>query len=335
MQLLRKLLFPVSLLYALVVYMRNWFFDIGVYASKSYKTPIICIGNLSTGGTGKTPMVEVLLRLFSKKYSIAVLSRGYGRKSKGLLLANKESTVTDLGDEPFQIYSKFPEIKMVVDADRQNGIRTIEADKVSDVILLDDGFQHRKVTPGFSILLTTYSNLYTDDWYLPTGNLRDSKKQAKRASVIIVTKCPATLSKEEQASIKKRVQAHSNQEVLFTFFDYNPQLKGNDNNVLLDNLKDSKITLVTGIANPKPLEKYLTNHSINFEHLKYTDHHFFTNKEIKLLQSKECVITTEKDYVRLKDKVKNISYIEVAHCFIGNGETVLVKEIEKYLSKNC
>jgi len=333
MQLLRKLLFPVSLLYALVVYTRNWFFDVGIFKSISYKTPIICIGNLSTGGTGKTPMIEALLGLFTQTYKIAVLSRGYGRKSKGFLLATKKSTVEELGDEPYQIYSKFPEITMVVDADRQNGIAAIESKSASDFILLDDGFQHRKVTPGFSILLTTYDKLYVDDWYLPTGNLRDSKKEAKRASIIIVTKCPNNLSKGEQHKIKKRLQVYPNQEVLFTYFGYNSILKGNSNKDSLEVLKNKKITLVTGIANPKPLAKYLSKQAIQFEHLKYTDHHFFTDSEIKFLQSKGCIITTEKDYVRLKDKVKNLRYIEVSHRFLNKGEGQLTKQIESYLSR--
>ncbi|WP_298489092.1 tetraacyldisaccharide 4'-kinase [uncultured Maribacter sp.] len=334
MQLLRKLLFPVSLLYALAVYTRNWFYDIGIFKSESYKTPIICIGNLSTGGTGKTPMIEALLRLFTQTYKIGVLSRGYGRKSKGYLLATKNSTVEELGDEPYQIYSKFPEITMVVDADRQNGIVTMESKNTSDFILLDDGFQHRKVTPGFSILLTTYDKLFVDDWYLPTGNLRDSKKEAKRASIIIVTKCPDDLSNNEQHKIKKRLQRYPNQEVLFAYFGYNSILKGNFNTASLEALKSKKITLVTGIANPKPLEKYLSKQEIQFEHLKYTDHHFFTDSEIKLLQSKECIITTEKDYVRLKDKVSNLSYIEVSHLFLNRGEDELMKQIELYLSRN-
>ncbi|WP_299435804.1 tetraacyldisaccharide 4'-kinase [uncultured Maribacter sp.] len=334
MQLLRKLLFPVSLLYALVVYARNWFYDIGIFKSKSYKTPIICIGNLSTGGTGKTPMIEILLRLFTQTYKIGVLSRGYGRKSKGFLLATKNSTVEELGDEPYQIYSKFPEITMVVDADRQNGIATMESKSTSDFILLDDGFQHRKVTPGFSILLTTYDKLYVDDWYLPTGNLRDSKKEAKRASIIIVTKCPDDLSNDEQNKIKKRLQRYPDQEVLFAYFGYNSILKGNFNTDSLEVLKNKKITLVTGIANPKPLEKYLSKQAVQFEHLKYTDHHFFTDSEIKLLQSKKCIITTEKDYVRLKDKVSNLSYIEVSHLFLNKGEDELTKQIEYYLSRS-
>ncbi|RKR06974.1 lipid-A-disaccharide kinase [Maribacter vaceletii] len=334
MQLFRKLLFPFSLLYAVVVYLRNWFFDIGLFRSKSYKKPIICIGNLSTGGTGKTPMIEVLLSLFTKTHKIAVLSRGYGRKSDGFLLATKNSTVEELGDEPYQIYSKFPEITMVVDADRQNGIASMESKSSLDFILLDDGFQHRKVTPGFSILLTTYDKLYVDDWYLPTGNLRDSKKEAKRASIIIVTKCPDDLSNDEQLKIKKRLHVHPNQEVLFTYFGYNSILKGNFNKPTLETLKNKKITLVTGIANPKPLENYLSKLAIQFEHLKYKDHHFFTDSEIKLLQSKECIITTEKDYVRLKDKVRNLSYIEVTHRFLNKGEEELTKQIESYLSRS-
>jgi len=157
MQLLRKILFPVSLLYALVVYIRNWLFDFQLLTSKSYKTPILCVGNLSTGGTGKTPMVETIISLFKEDCAVAVLSRGYGRKSKGYIVANSNSSVEELGDEPFQIWSKFPSISMVVDADRRRGIQNIEKDIKPNFIILDDGFQHRKVKPGFLVLLKSKS----------------------------------------------------------------------------------------------------------------------------------------------------------------------------------
>ena len=192
LQLLRKIAFPISLIYALVVHVRNFLFDTGVFSSKSYRIPTICVGNLSVGGTGKTPMTEYVLRILAER-NTAVLSRGYKRKSDGFYLANAKSTVLELGDEPYQIHRKFPEVAVAVDADRRNGIEKLEKLVNPEVIVLDDAFQHRKVKPTFSILLTTYQNLYVDDWYLPTGSLRDAKKEAKRADLIIRLIVSATM----------------------------------------------------------------------------------------------------------------------------------------------
>lgn len=332
MQVLRKILFPVSFLYAMVVYLRNYFYDKCIFKSKSYRTPIICVGNLSVGGTGKTPMIEFLVSELSEEFKVAVLSRGYRRKSKGFILADKGTTVQVLGDEPFQIHSKFPEITVAVDADRRNGISALE-DKVSPaLILLDDAFQHRRVKPDFSILLTAYGNLYTDDWYLPTGNLRDSKREAKRADLIIVTKCPPNLSDKVRDSIIRKLKPKTYQHVLFSYVAYDALLKGRDKDIPLEKFKDKKITLVTGIANPEPLVSHLKKEGIDFDHLRFQDHHFFTEKELAQLRKRDCIITTEKDYVRLKDGLKNLYYILIKHKFIGDDKEILdnrLKEIMK------
>ena len=333
MQLLRKILFPVSLLYALVVYIRNWLFDFQLLTSKSYKTPILCVGNLSAGGTGKTPMVETIISLFKEDCAVAVLSRGYGRKSKGYIVANSNSSVEELGDEPFQIWSKFPSISMVVDADRRRGIQNIEKDIKPNFIILDDGFQHRKVKPGFLVLLTAYDNLYTKDWYLPTGNLRDSKKEAKRANLIIVTKCPENISVKTQKKIEKALDIGAHQNVLFSFIGYKNILDKDSKITPLKSLQPIKVTLVTGIANAAPLESYLHKNGITFEHLKYKDHHFFTEEEIQLIQSKKCVLTTEKDFVRLKDRVSNLKYISIEHTFFRDGKQILEQELRSFIFK--
>ncbi|WP_298480681.1 tetraacyldisaccharide 4'-kinase [uncultured Maribacter sp.] len=334
MQLLRKILFPISFIYALVVYIRNWLFDIQVLKSKSYKTPIVCVGNLSAGGTGKTPMVETIISLFKENSRVAVLSRGYGRKSKGYILATKESGVEELGDEPYQIWSKFPEIALVVDANRQNGIENLEEKENPNIIILDDGFQHRKVKAGFSILLTAYDNLYSEDWYLPTGNLRDSKKEAKRANIIVVTKCPKDLPLDSQKSIIEKLRIKSNQKVLFTYIGYKDVLNEKSVSVSLDSLRNKDITLVTGIANAAPLVAYLEEKGISFSHLNYKDHHFFSESEIKLMQSKPYILTTEKDYVRLKGKMKNLMYIRVEHCFFNDGGKIFEQDIKSYVADN-
>lgn len=331
MQVLRILVFPISLIYALVVHIRNFLFDTGVFKSEEFKIPTICVGNLSVGGTGKTPMIEYLIKTFKDTAKIGVVSRGYGRKSIGFQEANSDSTVEVLGDEPFQIYSKYPDISLAVDTDRRNGISTLERNNNLDVILLDDAFQHRKVKPTFSILLTSFDNLYTTDWYLPTGTLRDSKREAKRADLIIVTKCPEDLPIEKQLSIKSKLKPLAHQEVMFSYLKYNHQLQNLGTKLTLENLKNKKITLVTGIANPKPLLMYLAKFEIEIEHLNYKDHHFFTDIEIDNFNTKDFVLTTEKDFVRLNGKVNKLSYISIEHLFLNDGAEVLKERLNKII----
>ncbi|WP_446050753.1 tetraacyldisaccharide 4'-kinase [Zobellia laminariae] len=331
MQLLRKILFPVSLVYALVVYLRNYFYDKGIFSSKSFETPTVCIGNLSAGGTGKTPMVELLIALLKDNFKVAVLSRGYRRKSKGFVLADNEATVETLGDEPFQIFSKFPDITLAVDADRRNGIEILEKRMQPDVILLDDAYQHRKVSCGFSILLTSFGNLYVDDWYLPTGNLRDSKKEASRAAIIVVTKCPSDLSVDARNAIMVKLKPEPRQKVLFSYLDYDDTIKAVDDSILLEELRTKEVTLVTGIANPQPLLDYLKSKGLRFEHLKFKDHHDFSDSELSVLREKQCILTTEKDFVRLKDKVDNLYFIPVKHRFFDDGESVLKRRLQEFM----
>ncbi len=330
MQVLRKLLFPISLIYGLIVFLRNRLYDMGIFSSRSFAVKTICVGNLSVGGTGKTPMIELLIRELSDNYSVAILSRGYKRKSEGFLLSNEQTSVEELGDEPFQIKTKFPKITVAVDADRRNGISQLKKLIGPDVILLDDAFQHRKVKAGFSILLTSYDNLYTKDWYLPTGDLRDSKREAGRADVIVVTKCPANLSPSEKNKIRESIHPKPHQKVLFSYLSYNKELKGDI--LTLDTLKEKNVTLVTGIANPAPLVKFLNSEGITFEHLKYKDHHFFTDQEIDILKEKECILTTEKDFVRLETKLTNLSYIEVKHEFFDNTGELMKNELLKFMT---
>ncbi len=331
MQVFRKIGFPFSLPYAVAVYLRNYLYNIGFFTSKSFNTPTICIGNLSVGGTGKTPMIEFLIFRLKDIYRLAVLSRGYKRKSKGFVLAQKSSKVEDLGDEPFQMYAKFPEIILAVDADRSHGITVLEQEKRPELILLDDAFQHRKVRYGFSILLTEYANLYIDDWYLPTGNLRDSKGQAERANLIVVTKCPLNINEDEQKKIEDRLAPKAHQKLIFSTLHYNTALKGNKEALSLIALKGKEVCVVTGIASPGPLLSYLSSEGLHIEHLRFRDHHFFDKREIDLFNSKELVLTTEKDFARLKGRVKNLVYLEVSHRFLGNGEELLMKSIHDFM----
>tara|TARA_R110000737_G_scaffold130043_1_gene162213 strand:+ start:534 stop:1475 length:942 start_codon:yes stop_codon:yes gene_type:complete len=312
--------------------MRNRCYDLGIFSSKSFNTRTICVGNLSVGGTGKTPMIEMLVKSLHPDYQVSILSRGYKRKSNGFLLSTNKTSVEDLGDEPFQLKSKFPKVTVAVDSDRRNGIAQLEKIVRPDVILLDDAFQHRKVKPSYSILLTAYNNIYVNDWYLPTGNLRDSKLEARRANLIVVTKCPKNLSISERNETVDRINPKEHQKILFSCLSYNNELKGITVN--LEELKDKKVTLVTGIANPVPLENFLLEEGLTFEHMKFKDHHFFSEQEIALLKEKECILTTEKDYVRLKSRLTNLHYIEVSHQFIGNDKEVLNEELKKIMTTN-
>ncbi len=330
LQLLRKIAFPFSLIYALVVVIRNFFYDKGFFSSISYKTPTICVGNLSVGGTGKTPMVEYLIRLL-KGHKTAVLSRGYKRKSKGFLLADSKSTVEDLGDEPFQMFRKFPKTTLAVDADRRNGITTLEKTIKPDIILLDDAFQHRKVSPNISILLTAFDKLYVDDWYLPTGDLRDSRLEAKRANLIIVTKCPKDLSNTEKEMVLKKLKPLPGQDVLFCSLKYSEVFKNSHESIGLSNLGEKKIALVTGIAQPKPLVQHLEGLGLQFQHFEYGDHHYFSEQEIARFKDFELVLTTEKDFARLKGKLENLYYLEVEHDFDVADHEILKQAVTSLL----
>lgn len=338
MKFLRKIGYPFSLLYGIITSVRNFLYNKHIIKSIQFKTPTIIVGNLSVGGTGKTPQIEYLIRLLQNDYKIAVLSRGYKRKSNGFIIANENVTAEIIGDEPFQYYLKFPNIIVCVDADRTNGIQQLEAlENPPDIILLDDAFQHRKVDGGLNILLTSYHNLYIDDSMLPTGNLRENISGAKRAQVIIVTKCPINFSEVEQLEITKKLKPKSKQSIFFTTIEYDNDLKG-ASALSLDNLENFEILLVTGIANPTPLTAYLNNRKIKFKHLKYPDHYHFKEKDIAkinsefklLLSNNKIVLTTEKDYVRIFTDLQNLQYIAIQTKFVHN-KTGFDKLIKTYV----
>ena len=309
MKLFRKILFPFVPLYYSVVFLRNKFYDWSIFKTKSYHFPLLCVGNLSLGGTGKTPMIEYLISILSSNYMLATLSRGYGRKSKGFLIATSSATSKDIGDEPLQMFNKFKNITVAVDADRQNGLKSLKVQQPSlEVVLLDDAFQHRKVTAGFNILLTAYDQLYCDDFVLPTGNLREPKSGAKRAQAIVVTKCPENMSGLEKTAITKRLKLASSQAVFFSSVQYSDNLRSSTSSRSLKDLKGVHFTLVTGIANPTPMVNHLTEMGFDFEHLNYKDHHEFSTSELKLIHSKPLVVTTEKDFSRLNSEPKDEIY---------------------------
>jgi tetraacyldisaccharide 4'-kinase len=334
MNLLRKLLFPFAILYGLITSIRNFLFDKGVLKSYSFDLPIIAVGNLSVGGTGKTPQIEYLIRLLSDKYKIATLSRGYKRQSKGFILAEANSNAATIGDEPFQFFQKFPSIQVAVDANRKNGIeQLLSQTEKPEIILLDDAFQHRKVKAGFYILLTSYGDLYSDDFILPTGNLRESRSGAERANVIIVTKCPFNLSLEEQHNIKKRLNLSKNQELYFTFIAYDDCIYGENRKIKVEEIQSAAKVLVAGIAKPEPFFHYLQNS--NDVCLSFPDHHNFTDKdilEIKNLAQNNIIITTEKDFVRLKGSLPNeqLFYLPIQSSFISGPDSDASERSENF-----
>lgn len=322
MILLRKLLFPFAILYGFITSLRNYLYDKGILKSYSFDIPVIAVGNLSVGGTGKTPQIEYLIRLLSPNYKVATLSRGYKRKSEGYVLATADATAEILGDEPFQYFKKFPNIQVAVDADRKNGIEHLLNQKVKpEIILLDDAYQHRKVKAGFYILLTSYGDLFSDDFILPTGNLRESRTGAKRANVIIVTKCPSDISKAEQESIKKKIGLDL--PIFFSTVSYDDKVYNGFESLSVSEVKVTPKLLLAGIAKPKPFFDYLQ--SDTDEILSFPDHHHFMESDIITIKNKandKIIVTTEKDFVRLNAKIlkKQIFYLPIKSEFVDNQD---------------
>ncbi|WP_029038397.1 tetraacyldisaccharide 4'-kinase [Salinimicrobium xinjiangense] len=331
----RKFLFPFSVLYGGVMRLRNKLYDRGILSSRKFDVPVIAVGNLSMGGTGKTPMVEYLVSMLKNDYRVAVLSRGYRRKSSGFILLTGQETATEAGDEPLQFKQKFPSALVAVDEDRINGIeQLLQENPTPEVVLLDDAFQHRKVEAGFYILLTSYTHLYRNDLVLPAGNLREPASGAKRADVIVVTKCPADMSIPEMKGIIKKLKPKKDQEVFFTTIGYSDSVFGRNRSLKLEELKKTEFTLVTGIANPKPLVEYLESLGLKFSHKAYRDHHNFSEEELKELQFEELIITTEKDYMRLRNEIsrEKIFYLPIKTHFLERGES-FDEQIKDYVQK--
>lgn len=333
MELFRKILLPFSLLYGFVMLIRNFLYDSRILKSKSYEIPVICVGNLNTGGTGKSPMIEFLLKVLGKEYRVASLSRGYKRKTSGYYLLKGTEAAAEVGDEPLQFKKKFPEALVAVDADRQNGISNLLKEK-PEVILLDDAFQHRKVKPGFNILLTAFGDLYIDDFMLPTGNLREPGFGAERADIILVTKCPPNLNRSEQEHIRTKLELRNYQELFFTSIKYSEEIISAEKTIMLRDLTNTPFTLVTGIAKPEPLVKYLEGKKLKFEHNTFGDHHNFNSSEIAELQKEDLILTTEKDYMRLQNKIakEKLFYLPIEVSFI-NGEMEFLEEVLAYVNR--
>lgn len=336
MNMLRKILFPFSAIYGAITQFRNFLYDNGYLKSYKFDVPVIVVGNLSVGGTGKTPQIEYLIRLLSTDYRIATLSRGYKRKSNGFVLANQNSNAEILGDEPFQFFLKFPQIRVAVDADRVNGIRNLQQlENPPEVILLDDAFQHRRVQAGFYILLSTYNDLYSDDFILPTGNLRESRKGAKRADVIIITKCPNDISFAERQRVLNKIKPKDHQKVFFSYTEYDEKVYSNERSLAVKSIKTQNKILLAGIAKPKDF--FDTLYRNGDEILRFSDHHNFTEKEILEITENlgdKLIVTTEKDFVRLNFRLPagHLYYLPIKSTFVDDSDN-FDRMIRNFVSK--
>jgi tetraacyldisaccharide 4'-kinase len=350
------LLYPVSLIYGLITGIRNMMYNTGILPSTEFHLPVICVGNITVGGTGKTPHTEYLAELLSRSFKVATLSRGYKRKTRDFRICTPSSTVSEIGDEPLQMFRKFRNILVAVDRNRVHGVRNIlKLSPETEVIILDDGFQHRRITPGFSILLSDYDRLIVRDHLLPYGNLRENRENMRRADVILITKSPADISPIQRRLIVKEVNKAPYQNLYFTSITYDAPhpvfIKWDDEKSPPGILKydGCGILLVTGIANPLPLKEYIEKRAGEVIHLSFPDHYNFKEADITKVLSAfqelqaplKYIFTTEKDAVRLRE-FTNIAepvrsaffYIPVGIYFLNNDKDEFDNLIIDYVRKN-
>jgi len=347
------IIYPLSLLYGLVIFIRNKFYDSHIFKSHFFSDiPVISVGNLSAGGTGKTPHIEYLIDLLNSNQKIAVLSRGYKRKSKNFLIANEYTKWQDIGDEPMQYFKKFnnPNFIVAVDKNRKRGIQKLlkQYDDLS-VILLDDAYQHRKVKPGLSILLTDYYCPYYNDYLLPSGKLREPAREAKRADIIVVTKCPRILSPITAKTIEEKIKPLPHQKLFFSYIKYEKLCPVPGINIEKIPEKFYSIMIIAGIANTYPLEEHLKRLCVELEILKFSDHHSFSDMDIaticekfrNIVSKNKILVTTEKDLIRLEnhkmfDRLQEFPffYIPIKIEFHKNYKNHFDQKILNYVRKN-
>ena len=321
MKMIKFLLFPFGVLYYLITSIRNKFYDFNLLKSISFKVPLIGIGNLSSGGTGKTPMVEYLIRNFSKTYNTVLISRGYKRSTSGYVRATNKSNPSSIGDEPFQIFKKFKNINAVVDSNRVRGVsKIIVEEPKTELVVLDDCFQHRKINLKLNILLTTYDSPFYEDFIIPIGNLREKKRGYKRADIIVVSKCPEQICKDEMDSIRKKIKLYDYQNLFFTKIKYDNNLKG-DVKSNFDQIEKS-ILLVTGIAESDPVISFLNKSGVDFEHISFSDHFNYSQNDIDKIEkdNNKLIVTTEKDFqkIQLLQRKNKWVYLEIKIDFLEN-----------------
>ena len=338
--------FVLSALYRGVTDIRNFLFDKKILRSVSFPLPVISVGNLAVGGTGKTPHTEYLIRLLKDDYRVATLSRGYKRKTKGFLQAEAHTTAADIGDEPFQMFTKFPDVAVFVDEKRVRGVQEIlKIRPETEVVLLDDAYQHRHIKPGLSVLLTDFALPFTRDHVMPYGRLRERANNARRADVIIVTKCPIDIKQEDIQRITSEINPAPHQSVFFSGLEYGaiyPAFDGKK--ITADELKNTDVLVVSGIENPAPMIKHVRQLAKSVEFLTFADHHDFSMKELDEIEKKSAgkiIITTEKDAARLQstsylnDKLKQKIYaLPLQIKILNNQEKIFHQKIYDYVGKN-
>ncbi len=345
--LLRPLLYPFSLLYGIIIWMRNKLYDAGFMSSVSFSVPVICVGNLSTGGTGKTPHIEYLIRMLQYRYQVSTMSRGYKRLTKGFRVADDATDATHIGDEPMQFHKKFPDVVVSVCEDRMTGIPSLLARRPDiDVVLLDDAYQHRSVKPGLNILITDYSKPFYTDYILPFGGLRESRKASSRADVIIVSKCPLNISETAKNEFVKNINPLPHQQVFFTGINYSQPVDF-FTGLPVAIAPTANIVLACGIAKPEPLVAYLKQQAANVHLLRYPDHHYFSRNNLEEIRqtfqgwdaADKMIVTTEKDAVRLAIHAETlrewnipIVVVPVAVTFLGN-EAAFATIVEEYIER--
>lgn len=307
---MRKLLIPISLIYSFVLFLRHKLYDWGILKSKSHDIPNICVGNLNLGGTGKTPHIEYLIRLLSDSYNIAILSRGYGRKTKGFLKAKDGHSCNDIGDEPLQYLTKFNNIDIAVDGNRCEGMEMLLKESLApQVVLLDDAYQHRKIKAGLNILLTDYYNIYSKDYLFPAGKLRDIKSAARRADIIVVTKSPDFLSPYYRKDIEESLKPLPHQKIFYSYIEYQEIEPFSKASFDIDYKSIKTVLILSGIANTYSLEEYIKKKFNTVQSMEFPDHHNFSKKDIDsvtdkfndLIGKSKAIITTEKDAMRLRN----------------------------------
>jgi tetraacyldisaccharide 4'-kinase len=332
MSVIRFLVFPLSIIFKFVTDIRNKLYDCNFLKSEKINVPVISVGNLSTGGTGKTPMVDFIIYNLKRDYNISVLSRGYNRKSKGFIEIKNSDNPSLVGDEPFLIKSNHSEVPVFACEDRVEGAKKIISENNTNLILLDDAFQHRKISRNLDIVLTDYNNLFYKDYLLPYGNLRESRNNINRADVIIVTKCPLDFNKADAIKIKNQINPKKTQSLFFSQIKYSEILFG-FKELSFKSIRNSKLTLVTGIANSQPLKEYLKKNNVNFDHFDYPDHYNYSRKDVnKILATTKnnIILTTKKDYYKLSQfKIDNLLYIDIKVEFLDGKQEFLstIKEV--------
>jgi tetraacyldisaccharide 4'-kinase len=344
---LKFLLYPFALLYGSIVWLRNRLYDSGVFSAVQFSVPVISVGNLSVGGTGKTPHVEYLIRLLQYQFKVATMSRGYKRRTQGFLLADEQTNALRIGDEPMQYHMKFPDVTVSVAEERLTGIPTLLQKKPEvEVILLDDAYQHRSVKPGINILITDYSKPFYKDFILPYGRLRERRAAYKRADVIVVSKCPTDLTKDTAVQMTRLIKPYANQQVFFSSIEYDQPYDLFTGEPV--SIQSKNVVMVCCIARPEPMVEFLKKSAADVHVLSYPDHHYFLSNDLEEIRQtytnwqvdNKIIVTTEKDATRLhlqKDKLMDwgipIVVLPIKVHILFGQEAVLNDHILTYVEK--